>query len=97
MIRSLQEFPAPIGGSSAALQLRTSDDALLLRRAMARMTPDRRGIAVVRYDRRFAEWQALRDPLFVACLTLHRELVTPYLNVAVRELADEARRAIEGA
>ena len=95
MLRTWQatEFPVPIGGIQRPL-----DDSELLRRAIARMTPEQRGVAIVCYDAAFAQWQAARDPLFQACVSLYRQLTSPYTDVAtaVRYLGSSPGRAETG-
>ncbi len=56
----------------------------IVRRALAKMTPERRRVALVRYDEQFARWQALHDPLYKALVSLHRELRTPYKDVPLQ-------------
>jgi hypothetical protein len=54
-----------------------SDEELLARTMEAirlKMTPERRRVAIVRYDPEFAAWQASYDPLYTALFRLWREL-----------------------
>lgn len=46
-----------------------------------RLTADRRNRAIVKYDPKFARWQAKYDPLFRALVSLRRELASPYKDV----------------
>lgn len=59
-----------------------SDDEVL-RSCIARMTPERRGVAVVIYDPDFAQWQIQNDPLVMALVRLYGELTSPYNDVPV--------------
>jgi hypothetical protein len=65
-----------------------NSDEEMLRRYRLRMTPERRNVAVVVYDREFARRQMERDPLFRALVSLHNELTRPYRDVpqGLREL-----------
>lgn len=57
----------------------------LLRRIAAKLTPEKRGVAVVKYNREFARFQAEHDPLYKALKSLYVELTRPYRDVVIKE------------
>jgi hypothetical protein len=64
-----------------ALTITSTADAELLRRMIARMTPERRNVALVKYDREFALWQFSQDPLAQALKNLRRQITSQFKDV----------------